>query len=294
MKSTPFLIHITEELQKHLGKEVQIIGAHPEYGGSINESYRIETNEGDFFLKRNEKDKFKEMYEAEKQGLITLKTHSTFVVPQPLLNGSFKQYNYLVLEYIQKGNRENTNFRTSFGIKLAELHKNQNEFFGLDYNNYIGSLEQINTPSKDWADFFVGNRIVPLVSVAHEKGKFDLATVKQFEKLCFKLQDYFPKENPALLHGDLWSGNYLSTTDEQPCIFDPAIYYGHREMDLAMMNLFGGFHHDTFKAYEEAYPLEIGWRERIDLCNLYPLLVHVNLFGGNYIKQVKLILNHFA
>jgi fructosamine-3-kinase len=293
MKASPFLSYILSELEKTLGQAVSIKNISPEFGGNINESYKVETEQGVFFLKRNEAVDLPHLFDREAQGLQLLRNVSTFKVPGVVLCGQYKNISYLLLDYIEKG-LPKPFFWQQFGQALAKLHQHSNTQFGLDHNNYIGSLPQINTPKENWPDFFTSERLVPLVSAAHEKGKIDLNTVKAFEKLCFKLPEIFPVEAPALLHGDLWSGNYLCTINSEPCVFDPAVYYGHREMDIAMMQLFGGFHSDCLKAYQEIYPLESGWKQRVDICNLYPLLVHTMLFGGSYAKQVKNIVIPFA
>lgn len=293
MKITPFLIHISVELQKKFGEHCVIKEIHPEFGGSINESFKLVTTEGNFFLKRNNTSKFPDMFEREAEGLKILRTFTLFKVPAVIFIGSNNGYDYLLIEYLQKENATQI-FWKAFGTNLAQMHKQTSTQFGIGHDNFIGSLNQHNTFKNNWSDFFVSERIVPLVSQAHENGKLDLEAVKQVEKLCYKIPTLFPKEPPALLHGDLWSGNYLCTSNNTPAIFDPAVYYGHREMDLAMMHLFGGFHADTYKAYQEIYPLEPSWKERIDICNIYPLLVHTILFGGSYVKQVKEILNRFA
>lgn len=293
MKTSPFLLFVGGELRKKFGEGFQILSIHPEFGGSINESFRLETNQGNYFLKRNDAERFPEMFEREAEGLQLLRANSTFKIPEVVAVSTFKEYAFLVMEYVPK---ESTGpqFWKNFGVALAGLHQQGFDQFGLAKDNYIGSLKQSNKFHEKWTDFFSAERIVPMVSLAHENGKLDLGTVKQFEQLNYKLDQFFPIESPSLLHGDLWSGNYIGSAGNGCCIFDPAVYYGHREMDIAMMHLFGGFHADTYKAYQEVFPLEAGWKERINLCNLYPLLVHANLFGGNYVKQVKQIVAQFS
>jgi fructosamine-3-kinase len=293
IKTTPFLTDLGTELQKIFGETFLIIQINPEFGGSINDSFKLVTTHGNFFLKRNDAKNFPDMFEKEAEGLKMLRTFSTFKIPEVILHGKSENFSFLVIEYVQKESKTQT-FWQNFGRSLANMHKQTHAQFGMGHDNYIGSIKQINSFKNNWADFFVSERIVPLVSMANEKGKLDMDTVKMFEKLCYKIPDLFPNEPPALLHGDLWSGNYFCANSNTPCVFDPAIYYGNREMDLAMMQLFGGFHNDTFKAYQEIFPLEAKWNERIDLCNLYPLLVHVNIFGGNYARQVKQILTRFT
>lgn len=293
MKTSPFAQHICLELEKIIGSPVVLEEVYAEFGGSINESFCLLTSQGKFFLKRNVNPALNNMFAMEALGLSLLKQHSSFIVPGVITYGVFKEYTYILLEYMEKENSR-AGFWQEFGQALAQMHQKSAPQFGLEKDNFIGSLYQSNSLKDSWSDFFVGERIVPMVSIAHEKGRFDLETVKRFEKLCFKIPDLFPNEVPALLHGDLWSGNFLCNHNNKPVLFDPAVYYGHREMDLAMMQLFGGFHADTYKAYNEVYPLEPSWKERVYLWNLYPLLVHVNLFGGNYVRQVKTILTHFG
>lgn len=293
IKATPFLTHVGHELQKFFGETFVILQLHPEFGGSINESFKLVTTHGNYFLKRNDAKQFPGMFEKEAEGLKMLRTFSSFKVPEVILHGTSINSGFLIIEYLQKENKTQT-FWQNFGRSLAHMHKQTHAQFGMGHDNYIGSLKQSNSFKNSWADFFVSERIVPLVASANEKGRLDIDTVKMFEKLCYKIPELFPNEVPALLHGDLWSGNYFCSNSNTPCIFDPAMYYGNREMDLAMMQLFGGFHIDTFKAYQEIYPLESKWKERVDLCNLYPLLVHVNIFGGNYVKQTKQIVAKFV
>jgi fructosamine-3-kinase len=141
--------------------------------------------------------------------------------------------------------------------------------------------------------FFAFNRLMPLVKQAYDRCVLEKATVKQLEKLCKRLPAIFPEEPPALLHGDLWSGNYMVGPDGKPCIYDPAVYYGHREMDLAMTRLFGGFDTRFYYAYEHIHPLAKGWQQRIGICQLYPMLVHALLFGGSYADSIKGVLNEW-
>ena len=180
-----------------------------------------------------------------------------------------------------------------FGKQLAQLHQNTNTSFGLEESNYIGSLLQQNNLHNNWIDFFINERLKPQIKLARDNGKIDLSTITKFERLYTKLDEIFPEEPPALLHGDLWSGNFMVDEKGGPVIIDPAVYFGHREMDIAMTKLFGGFNQQLYQSYNEHFPLEKGWEQRVDICNLYPLMVHVNLFGGGYLEQVKSILNKF-
>ena len=176
---------------------------------------------------------------------------------------------------------------------LAELHLQSSERFGLDHDNYIGSLPQQNSEHDSWVEFYRDERLISQMKLAEMGGRLTSKMKQGFDSLFLELENLFPNEKPSLLHGDLWSGNMMVAEDGSPSIFDPAVYYGHREMDLAMMALFGGFGDSWVSAYNELYPLEADWQERIPLGQLYPLMVHVNLFGGGYAGSVERILHQF-
>ena len=253
-------------------------------GGCINNAIKINTNKGDFFVKWNTNSKAN-MFQSEYNGLKVLKDTNTIRIPNVLCFDD----DFLILEFISPSNPNNA-FWEVFGQKLALMHKQTHSKFGLDFDNYIGSLYQDNTQNKNWTEFFIQNRLQAQLSI----GNFSGTLLSDFDKLFQKLPNLFPNEKPALLHGDLWSGNFLAKNGDTPMLIDPAIYYGNREMDIAMSKLFGGFNSDFYFAYNESRPLENGWEERIQICNLYPLLIHVNLFGGAYINQVKNILSYYV
>jgi fructosamine-3-kinase len=167
------------------------------------------------------------------------------------------------------------------------MHHCSHAYFGLEQNNFIGSLPQSNQPQNSWAAFYASERLQPLLKKCMDRGLLSNGMMKYSEHLMAKLPDIFPEEKPALLHGDLWGGNYLPGPGGVPYVFDPAVYYGNREMDLAMTRLFGGFDRKFYWHYEEYFPLAPGWQERISVCQLYPLLVHALLFGGGYVQQVR-------
>ncbi|NTW25216.1 MAG: fructosamine kinase family protein [Lentimicrobium sp.] len=262
-------------------------------GGSINEAFRIDTTSGTFFIKFNLAKKFPGMFGAEKRGLEILREANCIQVPEVLTFAETGRYAYLILEYISS--REPVkDFWQIFGQQLASMHRKTSGVFGLDHNNYIGSLAQSNKNHENWIEFLVSERLDPLAKMAFEDGKFHKADIRQIEKLYNKLESLLPVENPSLLHGDLWNGNMMTGKDGNPCIFDPAVYFGHRETDIAMTRLFGGFPDSFYESYNHWWPLETGWKERIPLNQLYPLLVHVNLFGGGYMSQVKQIVAKFV
>lgn len=260
-------------------------------GGDINEAYQVRTNNKDLFLKLNKQDLFIGMFEAEKLGLELLQEKSDFAIPEPLLAGHIPGHDFLIMEWIDLSSKGDWN---KFGQFLANMHQQTHRSFGLDHQNYIGSLQQDNTPEESWSAFYINRRLNPLCKKAFDSGQIDRSILGAFENLYKRLDEIYPNEPPALLHGDLWSGNRAFTPQGIPSIYDPAVYYGHREMDLAMTKLFGGFPEEMYLTYQESFPLENGWKNRIQIGQLYPLLVHVILFGGGYVSQVRSIVGKFA
>ncbi len=284
---------LSEHLSRYLGTHVDVEQEIAVGGGSINDSYRLETNEGPFFVKTNSADRFPSMFEAEAHGLDRLRATNTVCVPHVIAFGEDHDDSYLLLEHIN-GGLKNAAFWEDLGRSMGRLHAHTNDRFGLDRDNYIGSLSQMNTPHERWDEFFIHCRLEPQVRAARDRQRLGMGDVLRFELLYMKLPSLFPPGPPALLHGDLWSGNFLCDEHGRPVLLDPAVYFGHREMDIAMTRLFGGFEPAFYSAYNDERPLEQGWEERVGLCNLYPLLVHVNLFGGSYTGQLQADLQRYV
>ena len=228
---------------------------------------------------------------AECEGLKTLsKSCTIFRIPeihQEVLCG--EQRAFYVMDRIEQVRSQGS--WEQIGIGLAELHSTQGFSHGLEYSNFIVSIPQLNAPKKSWPEFFRENRVLPMVSLAADQLKNE--TVRGIEQLCSRFEELFPDEKPSLLHGDLWAGNCL-VSEEGVWLIDPAIYYGSREMDIAMTQLFGGFDRRMIEVYQHHFPMQSGWEERLDLCNLYPLLVHVNLFGSSYVNQLEQVVSKFT
>lgn len=260
-------------------------------GGCINTCFELRIQEQQFFLKVNRSADYPGMFDAEYKGLSLLRASRTFTVPEPLLAVVSGNSQYLLMRFIERG-QPGEDYFFSAGRLLAQLHCHHAEKFGLDHDNYIGSLKQANAYHESFSEFFICTRIEPMLKMAIDSGRAEQSITRSFNNFFSRLSELVPFEKPSLLHGDLWSGNMMCS-DRGPAVFDPAVYYGHREADLAMTKLFGGFDEEFYEGYESVFPLEKNWRERTDLFNLYPLLVHVNLFGGGYLQEVKNIIRKF-
>jgi protein-ribulosamine 3-kinase len=262
-------------------------------GGCINSGGRLKSVKGDFFVKWNDANRYPGMFEAESRGLNMLAGENSIRLPQVVGNGEKENYQFLVLEYINQKQRSDKYWQ-QLGHGLAALHDATNKYFGLDHDNFIGSLKQYNKRNSSWLNFFIEERLNVQLALCVENGMARVNWVKNFESLYSKLPSLLPEAKPSLLHGDLWSGNLITDEKGKPCLIDPAVYFGNREVDLAMTKLFGGFAAEFYKVYEAESGIQKNYEDRLDLYNLYPLLVHVNLFGGSYVQSVDEILRRFA
>lgn len=265
----------------------------PLSGGDINAVFEVTGSTGNCVIKVNDDAKFPGMLAAEAAGLSELAATQTIRIPKVIACGMQDDKQFLVLEKITEGQPVTITWEL-FGQKLAAMHHCSRSLFGLDQTNYIGSLTQQNESCKTWTEFPITQRLQPMLEMAVNQGDVNYVEAKVFDALYARLDELIPVEKPALLHGDLWAGNFLTHTSGEPFLIDPAVYYGHREMDLAMMHLFGGFDAALFNTYHTSFPLEKGWQKRIELNQLYPLLVHVNLFGRSYWEKVQRIVEPFG
>jgi len=256
-------------------------------GGSISSASRIECGDGrNYFVKLNCSSGLA-MFEAEADGLNELADAAAIRVPRPLCTGSGADRAWLVCEYIAFTAGQGGSPRL-LGEQLAALHRHAADRFGWFRDNTIGATPQRNRRSDDWVNFFRDYRLAFQLDLAARNG-FTGALQRRGERLLADLDAFFTgyAPRPSLLHGDLWGGNYSFDRAGAPVIFDPAVYYGDREADLAMTELFGGFSTDFYAAYRAVWPLDAGYAVRKTLYNLYHILNHANLFGGSYAAQAE-------
>ncbi len=283
---------ISQSLQSQGLSSAGITGAEPVSGGSINQTFKVSSGNRDFFLKYNDAALYPGMFEKEAAGLSLLQQAGVIDTPEVLLFDETESHAFLLLCFIDSA-KEKPDFWEDFGERLAGLHSKKAERFGLDHDNYMGSLHQYNAFHDDWTAFFIAERLERQVKLAREAGAIERHDVNAFERLYLRLEEIFPETKPSLVHGDLWSGNFMVNSQGQACLIDPAVYFGHPEVDIAMSTLFGGFSGRFYEAYTKHNPLEKGWQQRLDYYNLYPLMIHVNLFGGGYLSSVQRILRRF-
>ena len=265
----------------------------PVSGGCINQGYAVSDGERTYFVKLNEAAKV-EMFVAEALGLQEMAQTNTIRVPKPICWGVAKNSAYIVLEWLKlgallqnsvEGNPPHrfcagtTNSWQEMGRNLAAMHRTTSASYGWEQNNTIGSTPQINNWTTDWVEFYASHRLGYQFQLAKRKG----GNFPQQEQLLASLPQLLSHPvQPSLVHGDLWGGNAACTEGGEPVIFDPATYYGDREVDIAMTELFGGFPAAFYHGYNEVLPLAPGYEQRKTLYNLYHILNHFNLFGGGY------------
>ena len=275
-------------LEEHVEK-CTLIEFQENSGGCISNVYKLITSKGDYLLKWS---KGEISFLVEQKWLELLNEKSRLKVPAVFGSGCISNIHYIFMEYLEHKPATSL-FWENLGRGLSELHQNRAETFGLAYDNFIGALPQMNTPKLSWVEFFISNRLDPQLQMAFKKKLIDTAFYDRFSMLYKRLPEILPEEPPSLLHGDLWSGNIISTERDRACIIDPAVYYGAREIELSFTFLFGGFDEKFYEAYEEAFPLLPDFKERVPIYNLYPLTVHANMFGASYLTTVKETLKHF-
>ncbi|MBB1578233.1 MAG: fructosamine kinase family protein [Propionibacterium sp.] len=281
-------------LPEELTAGLDVTQVTPVHGGDIARAYRLDTSDGPVFLKTHPSPTHL-LFEREARGLRALREAAPtgLRVPEVLASSP----SGLVLEWIDEG-RRSSGTEAALGAGLAALHHQpQPHFGGLDgdESGYLGSVEVDLTPTSSWPEFYLERRVRPLARRAVDEGQLPAEALRLVDSLAPRASELCgPDEPPSLVHGDLWAGNRLVSQDGANWLIDPAAHYAHREFDLAMMALFGGFGREAFTSYDDAYPLAGGWQERIPWYQLTPLLVHAILFGGGYGASVMSVLRNLA
>ena len=278
---------IARHIAQTTEKPFEIEKSRPVSGGCINQGYAVSGNGLIYFVKINQANQ-EAMFAAEALGLKQIHATKTIRVPEPICWGIADKSSYLVLEWLEFGGGDSQSWE-KMGQNLARLHQvSLSDRFGWHCNNTIGSTPQINTISNNWADFFAHQRIGYQLRLAKERGGNFPDEDQVIPAISEILSQHQP--HPSLVHGDLWSGNAAITVDGEPVILDPATYWGDREVDLAMTELFGGFPAAFYRGYNDVFPLDGGYQQRKTLYNLYHILNHFNLFGGGYASQANRML----
>lgn len=278
---------IAQAISRETEQEFAIAKTKSVSGGCINQGYQVSSKDRTYFVKLNDVSKV-DMFAAEALGLKQMYATKTITVPQPVCWGTAANSSYLVLQWLDLGGGSNQSW-TEMGRQLAAMHRvGTSKDFGWSRNNTIGSTPQINTWMDNWADFFAEQRIGYQLELAKRRGGNFPESNRVVDLVRNKLTEWQPPV--SLVHGDLWSGNAAISSDGAPIILDPATYYGDRETDLAMTELFGGFPTAFYNGYNEAWELDSGYRQRKSIYNLYHVLNHFNLFGGGYASQAKTII----
>lgn len=284
---------IERALGAALGATLSISSRRALGGGDISRVERLGTSAGTYILKTHDQAPSR-FFRAEADGLRALRGRTKALgVPAVIACGEDAPA-FLILEDLADAPRAR-DFDEMLGRGLAELHQTRAQRYGFDEDNFCGLTPQSNAWSSGWVEFYATCRLGNQIERAAAAGLLSPSDRRQADALVARLDRLLvePAEGPALVHGDLWSGNVHTTVDGGPALIDPAAYFGSREVEFGMMTLFGGFSPRVYGAYEESFPLESGWRERNPLYRLYHLLNHLNLFGGNYHNQVMAIVRRY-
>ena len=258
MLTASFLRSLENSLGKKLKQKIHFRRVSPVSGGSINHAARVDTNYGTYFLKANDAFLYPLMFEKEAHGLEVLKSSGLITIPEVILIGEEEGFTFLLLRHIESKLRSK-NFWENFGTAIAKMHRFTSLRFGFTEDNYIGSLIQSNKEHNRWPDFFAEQRLEKQLQLAISSGRMNSTDSNLFNRIFTRYESLAVEEPPALLHGDLWNGNFMTGTNGEPCLIDPAVYYGHREMDLAMSKLFGGFDDEFYQAYNIEYQITPGF-----------------------------------
>lgn len=283
--------NVSNQIENWLDEK--IISSSSLAGGCISNAARISTSSGKSFLLKTGNNG-SDMFLKEGNGLKELGKAGSIKVPEVYI----AEYDFILTEFIETGFK-NSDFFTEFGKQFATMHRYQRKDFGFYEDNFIGANKQINNikteTAGNWKNFYFVNRLQFQMQLAEKNGYADSRLRKAFSYIENNIENILKgsEEPPALLHGDLWSGNFMCGINSEPVIIDPAVYYGHREADLAMTKLFGGFSPDFYSSYNETYPLKEGYEYRENIYILYHVLNHLNLFGRGYYEQAVRLMEYY-
>lgn len=280
---------IINSIEKFLGEKItseRSLG-----GGCIANARRIQTESGKLYFLKSYSHGGSAILQNESNGLNELIKAGSIRIPKVVLCSD----SFLLMEYIESGSKV-SNFSEIFGRRFAQMHRYKGEQFGFFEDNYIGATPQVNLPQSDnWTEFYWENRLMYQYRLAEKNGYASHELKDGYRILEQNINDIIgaSEEEPAVLHGDLWGGNYMVDDKGEPCLIDPAVYYGHREADLAMTMIFGGFDSRFYSSYLEEYPLLEGWEYRSDIYKLYHIMNHLNIFGTGYYGQALRLINSY-
>ena len=262
-------------------------------GGSISSAYCLKWDNGAYFLKVNANSDALEMFVAEQKGLQAIEETNSIAVPKAHHVEVYDNKAFLLMDYVESKSPNTSDFK-ALGTQLAKLHLNHKDKFGFTSNNFIGSLPQSNSKHTNWAEFYWYERIAPQLKLAERNKLLKTSELPTAQTAITVYEDLLGNDiKPSLIHGDLWAGNYLIAADGTPFLIDPAVYWGHSMVDIAMSKLFGGFGDEFYSAYHAIIPKTANHNAQIDLYQLYFLLVHLNMFGRSYYGGVAAILKRY-
>jgi len=279
---------LEQALTDEFGQDLSIANITSVSGGCINHACKLILSNGVKLFLKYQNTSFDDMFAQEAIGLAEINSQVELFAPKVIAYSKFG----LLVEYLEPA-QTNPNFWTELAKKLAQMHSVVGDAFGFPTDNFCGLTKQENKMTKDGYDFFANHRLNYQTKLALDAKFIDKELAKDIDSIANHLDKWIPEMPPVLIHGDLWSGNIMSTTDGAK-IIDPACYYGWAEADLAMTCLFGGFNSDFYSSYLHYSNIDKDWEERAALYNLYHLLNHLNLFGISYLSQIKVVVRDFV